>query len=151
MFQNQSLLVPTDFSPASRLSLDAAALLAQKFGAKVTLLHVFDPAPFALTASPSASISPEAPVAGPALEKQIFDELQRLREAHFATVPCETQIVHNASAPEAICAYAREHEIDLIVIATHGRTGLSHLLIGSVAEKVVRHAPCPVLTLRSKS
>jgi universal stress protein A len=149
MFTNQSILVPTDFSPASALALDAAALLAKQFSARVTLLHVFDATPFTLYGGPIGA--PGVSGVGPDIEARIHGELTRARDEHFAGLNAETALVLSTSPSEAICELAKKIGADMIVIATHGRTGLTHLLIGSVAERVVRHAPCPVLTLRSKA
>lgn len=145
------ILVPTDFSQASELAVDAAGLLAKQFGAKLTLVHVHDPA--ALRSPATIGWSPEQQKA---LVAQIddtiaksFDEL-RARRLAGADV-ADMVILHDASPAHGICVYAEKIGADLIVISTHGRTGLAHLLIGSVAERVVRHAACPVLTLRSHS
>ena len=78
--------------------------------------------------------------------------MERLRDERLSGVPgVEFSIKQHPSAAEGICEAAVEAGADLIVLSTHGRTGLAHMLIGSVAERVVRHAPCPVLTLRSKA
>jgi universal stress protein A len=145
------ILVPTDFSQASELAVDAAAVLAGSLGAKITLVHVHDPE--ALRAPAAIGFGSEQKEG---LVQQIhraietgFEELRSGKLAKVAGV--ETAILEDASAPNAICSHAAKIGADLIIIATHGRTGLTHLLIGSVAERVVRHAPCPVLTLRSQS
>jgi nucleotide-binding universal stress UspA family protein len=146
----QHILVATDFSQASYLALDAAALLAQTMGAQITLLHVFDPAPFAAASFPMQPVD----LVGNSRElaERIEKGLQELRASRLAKVErVETRLVEHASPAEGICESARQVGADLIVVSTHGRTGLAHLLIGSVAERVVRFAPCPVLTLRSKA
>src|SRR5688572_16323210 len=134
------ILVPTDFSHASELALRAAIVLSSQLSAKVTLLHVHDPE--ALRPPATIGMSPEQRVA---LEKQVhasveatFEALVRDRFPELASA--ERVIVHDASAAHGICAHAEKAGVQLIVIATHGRTGLAHLLIGSVAERVVRHA-----------
>jgi universal stress protein A len=149
MFQAPRLLVPTDFSPASTLAVDAAAILARQLNGRVMLLHVFDPV--ALTVLESSFGAPTPELLPPHVEQKIGDELERVKRDHFAGIESETALVLGSSAPESICEFAKKVGADMIVISTHGRTGLSHLLIGSVAERVVRHAPCPVLTLRSKA
>ena len=149
----QKIVAPTDFSPASALALDAAALLARQFDASITLLYVYDPS----LLSPLYVVPGAAGLAAPTMEPREFEdgalqELKRLREERLAQVPrVELAVKQHASAAEGICAYANEVGADLIVLSTHGRTGLSHLFIGSVAERVVRHASCPVLTMRSKA
>lgn len=143
------ILVPTDFSEASHLAIDAAAALAEQTGAKVTVVHVHDPEalrpPATLGWSPSQQKDLDAEV-----EAAVAKGLDELREGKLAKVKeLETVVLHDHSAAHAIVKYAEKVGADLVVISTHGRTGLKHLLIGSVAERVVRHAPVPVLTLRS--
>lgn len=145
------ILVPTDFSDASKLAVNAAAVLAEQLGAKVTLIHVHDPEalrpPATLGWSPAQQKDLDSEV-----EQAVADSLDALRTSQLAKVKdLDSAVLHDSSAPHAICAYAEKIGADLIVIATHGRTGLKHLLIGSVAERVVRHATMPVLTLRSTS
>jgi nucleotide-binding universal stress UspA family protein len=144
----QRILVATDFSPAATLGLQTAAELARAFNAKLTVCHVLDPSPLAPYVSrgdATKQIEVEQDV-----EKAIHDALAEIIETHFAGVPqTKTALVISANAAEGICHYADKEDVDLIVVSTHGRTGLAHLLIGSVAEKVVRHAPCPVLTVRA--
>ncbi|MCA9608059.1 MAG: universal stress protein [Myxococcales bacterium] len=142
------ILVPTDFSDASKLATDAAAMLAKRFGAKVTLIHVHDPdglrAPAHMAYSPMRQADVESEV-----KAMVEEKLGDLRDAGFPGVEVTAELVEDESPAHAICAHAEQVGADLIVIATHGRTGLKHLLIGSVAERVVRHATMPVLTLRS--
>jgi nucleotide-binding universal stress UspA family protein len=141
------ILVPTDFSQPSDAALAYARALAARFGASLHVLHVFE-SPFT-----AGAVSPEVFVDdSPAVQAALFDEAKnrlqhrvtaRDREHHAAT----TEIVAGRSAP-AIVNYAAERKMDLIVMGTHGRSGIAHLLMGSVAEKVVRTAPCPVMTVR---
>lgn len=142
------ILVPTDFSAASRLAVDAAALLARDLGAKITLVHVHDPGAVRAPAAFHARTQDQDLDAE--LEDAAAAELETLRASALADVAdLDTVVLRDESAPHAITTYASKIGADLIVIATHGRTGLKHLLIGSVAERVVRHATMPVLTLRS--
>jgi nucleotide-binding universal stress UspA family protein len=151
MTLTRNLLVSTDFSPASMLALDAAAMLAKSFGAKVTIAHVFDPAPLAPVATRTALSGAEQLAMEQEYERHLHAELEKLRTSKLADIPdVKVALVLGSNAADALCHYAEKENVDLIVIATHGRTGLSRMLIGSVAERVVRHAPCPVLTLRSK-
>jgi universal stress protein A len=149
----QKIVAPTDFSPASALALDAAALLAKQFGASIILLYVYDPTLLSpLYAVPGASALIEATPRAPEFEESIRREMDRLRKERLSAVPdVEFLVKQHPNAAEGICEAARDLGADLVVVSTHGRTGLSHMLIGSVAERVVRHAPCPVLTLRSKA
>jgi nucleotide-binding universal stress UspA family protein len=132
------VLVGTDFSAASEAALTYGRALAQLFGATLHLLHVAEND--FLRSTPA---DPRAVDAGlrRALAARLTDEDRRTLHARA--------IVEVSDAPEeAIVEYARSAPIDLIVLGTHGRTGVSHALIGSVAERVVRTAPCPVLTVR---
>lgn len=143
------ILVPTDFSEASELALNATAMLAQKLGTKVTLVHVHDPSglrsPAQIAYSPKRQKSVEQDV-----RQACQDALASARDGALKDVSdVDVALLEDASAARAICDYAKKAGADLIVISTHGRTGLKHLLIGSVAERVVRHAEVPVLTLRS--
>jgi len=143
------ILVPTDFSQASNLAVDAAAMLGRELGAKLTLVHVHDPDAL----RPPASVG-WSPAQQQTLDKEIEQAVARsfttLEQERLAGVEVADKVIlHDTSAAHAICRYAEKIGADLIVIATHGRTGLKHLVIGSVAERVVRHASCPVLTLRS--
>jgi len=149
----QKILAPTDFSPASALALDAAAMLAKQFGASIVLLYVYDPTLLSpLYALPGAGAVLEATPRAPEFEESIRREMTRLRAERLDGVPeVDFVIKQHPNAAEGICEAAGEHGADLVVLSTHGRTGLAHMLIGSVAERVVRHAPCPVLTLRSKA
>jgi universal stress protein A len=139
------ILAPTDFSELSKQGLKSALELAQSFGAELLLLHVVDP-----PAYPVEGIVPShlgAPLMDD-LERQASTELaQMLPEAPASRVNVSRRV--GVGIPHRkIVEVAEEEEADLIVLTTHGRTGLSHLIMGSVAEKVVRTAPCPVLTIR---
>ena len=143
-----NILVPTDFSKASTLALEAARLLAVQNHAKVTLVHVFEPSGVLFGGEPGLE---DGRGIAKELEEKIHAELQKVVRERFADVEkVKTALVIRESAVSGIVEYAEREGVDLIVIATHGRSGLSRMMIGSVAEKVVRHAPCPVLTLRSK-
>ena len=86
------------------------------------------------------------------LEAAVHGHLDRIRAEVFSEVDdVKTVVVRSPSAPEAICELAGEGDADLVVVGTHGRTGLARFLIGSVSERVVRHAPCPVLAIRAKA
>jgi nucleotide-binding universal stress UspA family protein len=147
MIQLRRILFPTDFSELSLHALTYARSFAEAYKAELHVIHVLDEAyqywmataPNALPIGPSpAEIAAEANV-----------ELDKFVKKHFSgqTVPLSSALMVGRPFLEII-RYAREKEIDLIVLGTHGRGGLSHVLLGSVAEKVVRKAPCPVLTIR---
>jgi nucleotide-binding universal stress UspA family protein len=144
-FMDTSLiLVPVDFSPHAERALDYAIMLARKLPARLLLLHVIHALPLGVTEMGSAL--PEAYLQD--IESEVHQSLgkylQRLREAGLEG---ETAIVHGVPF-EKIAQIAKARKVHLIVIGTHGRTGLEHLFLGSVAEKVVRLAACPVLVTR---
>jgi nucleotide-binding universal stress UspA family protein len=144
----QHIVVATDFSKASERAVAAAAVLARQNEAKCTLVHVFDPEAFAPRAG-AYQLHSESMTVEPEVEQAIHEELRRVAEERLKDAPTvKTALVLARNAANGIVDYAKKEDADLIVIATHGRSGLSHFLIGSVAEKVVRHAPCPVLSLR---
>jgi universal stress protein A len=144
MIAIKTILVPTDFSECSDQALRYGRAMAETFGASLHLLHVVqDPytQPWAAEAFP-------APL-GDMLAQ--WQEQARVRlqglvpEAERAQVMVAVQV---GSPFQEIVGYAEAQHIDLIVIGTHGRGPIGHMLLGSVAEKVVRRAPCPVLTVR---
>ncbi len=137
------ILVPTDFTEHASHALHAAHSLATRFGAKVTLLHVYQVPAYAL---PEGVIFATAEVLSD-LHSQLSERLKQTAAKYFPDIDVETKL-RSGGAAEEIVAEAEECGANLLVIATHGRSGLSHLLIGSVAERVVRLSPAPVLTLR---
>lgn len=138
------ILLTTDFSPASEEAVGKAGELARATGARLTVLHVHRHAP----AAPEAVIPAEKYVTSADLDAEVRQKLEDLRRTMLQGVESVSAVsVENVSAPLAICDYAEKHGVDLIVIGTHGRTGMPRLLIGSVAEKVVRHSRCPVMVV----
>ena len=136
------VLMATDFSEASEPALELAQSFASAFGARLHLLHVI-PDPYAQPWSVEATGA-----AIPDLLKRWETEAEaRLDELKPAGVEAHA-VVRVGNPYNEIVEYAREQGIDLIVIGTHGRGAIGHMLLGSVAEKVVRKAPCPVLTTR---
>jgi|RhiMethySRZTD1v2_1073278.scaffolds.fasta_scaffold22451_2 nucleotide-binding universal stress UspA family protein len=147
MIRVNQILVPTDFSPTSDLALDYAREIAQRFGASLHLLHVLED-PF--VHGPFASdifIDETADVRRAILEEAKARLARRVRRREGEVAAASAEIVSGHSAA-TIVTHARELGADLIVMGTHGRTGLAHLLIGSVAERVFRTSPCPVMTVR---
>ncbi len=138
------VLVPVDLSEQSALVVDHAAALADTYGAPIDLLHVVEEAAF-----PSAyGMDPLTP-SQPDVQERAGEALEALvAEIENVDVPINTHVLAGYAARD-IVDFATEHAADLIVMATHGRTGLQRFLIGSVAEKVVRSAPCPVFTVKS--
>lgn len=133
------ILFPTDFSHTGDAALEWATALARQTGARLIIVHVEEP-PVAYGGGEMYYGMPE-----PALE-----EIKRMLKAVVPpdpSVPYEHRLLTGDPA-SAIVQLAMEEQVDLIVMGTHGRTGLSRLLMGSVAESVVRRAPCPVITYR---
>jgi nucleotide-binding universal stress UspA family protein len=147
MIHFRQILVPTDFSATSDLALDYAREVAQRFGASLHLVHVLED-PFVY--GPLGSQAFLAETEG--VRKSILDDAKarlarRITRRDGDVVAASAEVICGRGA-EAIVMHARNLGIDLIVMGTHGRTGLAHLLIGSVAERVFRTAPCPVMTVR---
>jgi universal stress protein A len=137
------ILVPTDFSADASAAFAYARELARVFDATVHLLHVVE---YPLAASAWSSEIYTAEIAGLQLN-MVRDAEQHLRGLAADDSALSTE-VRLGNAAKQIVEAAREMAIDLIVMGTRGRTGLAHVIVGSVAERVVRFAPCPVLTLR---
>ena len=137
---------PIDFSDASRAAMEVAADLARRQGADLVLLHAY---PIPGYTFPDGSV-----VASPKMMQELADQAERhleeWRAAAEGLVGAPRVTTHKAVGEPAaeIVAYAKERRVDLVVVGTHGRTGLEHALMGSVAERVVRRAHCPVLTVR---
>lgn len=145
--QIQKILVPVDFSPQSMKALHYALSFAEQYQAHLILLNVVEPAvyPTELGYIPSEIEALHQNVLAASRER-----LQRLVQERLpAGLPAEQQVRVGSPYLE-ITAAATETNSDLIVIATHGYTGLKHVFLGSTAERVIRHAPCPVLTVRER-
>jgi nucleotide-binding universal stress UspA family protein len=146
MYTLRRILVPVDFSPCSRAALDYAAFLGTHFGAAIDVLYVWQP--------PRSIWEPLYPIEAtqPALAAfESTDAGQQMKEflAHLdgrAGIRVRGRL-ETGDPYETILGVAVDDAYDLIVMGTHGRTGMSHLLLGSLAEAVVRRAPCPVLTV----
>jgi nucleotide-binding universal stress UspA family protein len=135
----QQILAPVDFSDSSADSLAYACALAEKFSAQLHVLHVLeDPADYARKAE-SWAVLP-----------QLRDRLEREAQGKLEALgPTDAILEVRWGAPFLeILGYAKEHLVDMIVMGSHGHGAVKHLLLGSVAEKVVRKAGCPVLTVR---
>ncbi len=138
------ILHPTDFSERSETAWAYAKSLAKKYEAELHLIHVMQESVAVL---PESSIAVAAPAANlPELIDAAENGLRQYEVESPARIT-DRRVLHGLSAEE-IVRYAKDAEIDLMVIGTHGRTGLAHVLLGSVAEKIVRRAPCAVLTVR---
>ena len=143
------ILVPIDFSGKSRQALAFALPLAQRYGGRISLLHVVQP--------PVVSTWQAIPGGEHYLTMDLSNILDRARKhleaLALARLPAGSRgriLVRQGNPYSEITAAARQLKADLIVISTHGHTGMRRILIGSVAERVVRHAPCAVLTVRRR-
>jgi nucleotide-binding universal stress UspA family protein len=146
MIELHRILVPTDFSKSSENALTYGVAFAEKFGAEVHLLHVVQD--LALFIPEAIMVAP--PLATPveqflAAAREALD--RAIRELNRPGLVLHPEVAEGVPAEE-ILRLARERGVDLIVMGTHGHTGLAHVLLGSICEKVVRRAPCPVLTVR---
>jgi nucleotide-binding universal stress UspA family protein len=146
--QVETILVPVDFSPHAEHALDMTIGLAAKLGTRtIHLIHVHHPPP----------MPAPLPGSGPShqeVEERVLEDAASALEAlskrvESASIGVE-RAVYVGSPAEIICAQAAARGADLVVMGTRGRTGLSQVLLGSVAERTLAHAPCPVLTVRAR-
>lgn len=140
----QHILVPTDFSEYADYALDYAIELAKTFQARLTVLYVFHLPSLALGEAPPTVLDETLKAMESNARKQTQMALDRIQQSG---VQGESTITEGTPF-QTIIEAAESRKIDLIVMGTHGRTGLTHALMGSVAENVVRMAPCPVLVTR---
>lgn len=139
------VLVPIDFSDYSKNALKYAVNFVELFKAELFLIYVVEPVIY----PPDFSMGQIAiPSIDLEMDKRAIDELNKLAEQEIPVEVKVKSIVKTGKPFIEIIETASEENIDLIIIATHGHTGMEHILFGSTAEKVVRKAPCPVLTIR---
>jgi nucleotide-binding universal stress UspA family protein len=138
-----TIVVPTDFSANSAVAIPSALALAGKFGSRLILVHVID--------APSTDPGHATKDAFRGLVDMAREQLEEFGGREIGGAAPWTPDVAVGPPYLAITEAAKRHGADLIVLATHGRTGVLHLLLGSVAERVIRSAGCPVLTVRVPS
>lgn len=142
----ERILVPIDFSEHSKKALEYAIPFARQFNATLDLLYVVEPTIYPADFS-------FGQVGFPNVEEELRTrgnhELQQLIDKRIGGRVKARAVVRTGKAFFEIDRYAQEEEVDLIIIATHGHTGIEHVLFGSTAEKVIRHAPCPVMVIPS--
>jgi universal stress protein A len=141
----RSILVPIDFSVHSKNALKYAIPFAQQFGASLHLVFVVEPTVY------PADLG-FGQVVLPGIEEELrekgAEELEVLIEREIGTRVTATCAVRTGSPYQEILSEAEERKVDMIVVATHGHSGVEHMLFGSTADRIVRHAKCPVLTIR---
>jgi nucleotide-binding universal stress UspA family protein len=144
----KAILVPIDFSESSRKAMHYALSFARQFNAEVLLLHVIEFTPLTTPVPPLPIIQDETTRV--TLRESAAKQLALWRDEINSQAAVRASMRDGVSAHAEIVNAATEGNIDLIILGTRGRTGLAHLLIGSTAERVVRHAPCPVLVVRER-
>lgn len=140
----RKILVPVDFSTQSRAALDHAIALAKKLGASITLVHAYEIPVYTLPDGAWTLPASQATALADDAQKALDAILEKRADSG---VPIDAKLVRGVAFDE-IGKAAVEIGADLVVIATHGRTGLAHLFLGSVAERVVRTCTVPVMTIR---
>ena len=147
-YRIKRIMVPVDFSDSSREALGHALAMAQQFNARLIPVHVLEPVVYPSDMA-FAPMAPEFPagISVSSVRRKLKSWCEDAIPSRLLSAPkiCVGQAYYE------ITEAARELKADLIVISTHGYTGLKHVLLGSTAERIVRHAPCPVLTVRQKS
>lgn len=146
MIALKSILVATDFGEPSDAALAYGRELARAFGATLHVLHVADDVYVRLGGDAYVAVLPELQKDVEDAARKRLDEL--LVDNDASPIVIEKAVVTSSATAACIVDYARENTINLIIVGTHGRGAMAHLLVGSVAERVVRTAPCPVLTVR---
>ncbi len=147
MIAIKNVLVATDFSDASAVALNYARELARSYQATLHVVHIVDDLRwrYSLDMTPALMVGVQE-----SLEEAANEQMKSLvTDEDVSQLHARQYVATAVSAPEAIVHYAEREHIDILVIGTHGRSGLSRVLMGSVAERVLRIAPCPVLTVRS--
>lgn len=144
----QKILVPTDFSAASRAAVEPARALAKKFGVQLDLLHVCDDHPALPTSGVMMTPSGNFTVADLMLRGAGRQMEALMMEVRGGGVRAQGRILTGGPWRTIVDVLEREH-YDLAVVSTHGRRGVDRMLVGSVTEKLIRHSPCPVLVIHS--
>ncbi|MBK7860328.1 MAG: universal stress protein [Archangiaceae bacterium] len=145
MIKISRILLPVDFSPPAETALEYAMVLANSLGASITLLHIMQVPNGMVGIVPGATIDGDVVAATDLARERLASLAAPLRARGFDRV--DEQLVTNVATIQGILDHARTGDYQLIVMATHGRTGAARLLMGSVTEQVLRNATCPVLTV----
>ncbi|MFO7890452.1 MAG: universal stress protein [bacterium] len=147
MLPVKKVLCPTDYSDFSYQALDVAVEFCEKFKAKLYLVHVIAPVPQSMGMPTSAGF--DIPMYQEQLKEHNQESLKKVTEEKIPDKIQTESLIGYGFEADSIIKVAEEKDVDLIVISTHGRTGLKHFFLGSVAEKVLRHTSKPVLTIRA--
>ena len=145
--QIRSILFPTDFSECGNYALRYAASLARTFGASIICVHVIEPMVPTVGYSGMTEPLPIADITDQ-LEDSAERELPKLGDCEECVGLAVEEVIAHGEAAAEIVRVAKDRNVDLIVVSSHGRTGLGRILFGSTAEAVVRHASCPVLVVK---
>lgn len=137
----KKILYATDFSDASLAALPLVSTLAHKYGSRVFVMNVWTPVPYAMVSPEAAAVLQHEE------ELRVRARIRDLVKTQDLAGLSTTAIVRSGIPTEELGRFVREQKIDLAILGTHGRTGMKHLLMGSVAEELFRHLPCPVLTV----
>jgi universal stress protein A len=143
MIHIQKILCPIDFSAPSRNALRYANEFAKAMNAKITVMHVIQPQPIAADVN-----VPYVPLEID-LEKNAKEDLEQIVKEEVQEGVLVEQVMAFGLPSDCVIAQAQKENVDLIILGTHGRTGISRLLMGSTAENVIRHAACPVLVVKA--
>lgn len=147
----KKIVLTTDLSSNADAASEYAVELAKKFGASIYLVHVFESDIYYAGTMESAAMNDPAEFFKHARDKRQLALKEAARTLAAATGLPVNDVFREGHAANEIVTFAKDENADCIVIATHGRSGLSHLIFGSVAEKVVRMSSCPVLSVRPKN
>ena len=140
------ILVPTDFSTPSDVALEYARVMARQFGASLHIIHVIEDPTLEGGLGPDTMVPPSPETRTARLHDALERLSHRVTAEDRANLLARTEVIFGKPSP-TIVNYASDNGFDLIVMGTHGRAGIAHLLMGSVAELVVRNATCPVMTI----
>lgn len=138
----KKILVPIDFSDPATGALHQAKMMAESFDAEIVLLYVIEPVAYPAELGVVVNLEDD-------MEERALNELNKLKTEHLSNIRSVVTKVNHGGADREIVGTAEELNADMIILGTHGYSGLTHLLLGSTAERVVRTAKCPVLTVRS--
>jgi nucleotide-binding universal stress UspA family protein len=144
MYIVRNILVSTDFSDFSAVAVEYASSIALLYGARIHMVHVID----AGSVLGVHNVELNSTALANELESNAQEEMRKFVYWRLKNNTNLEQVILHGEPHREIVKYAQENEIDLIVVATHGRTGLAHILMGSVAEKIVRLSPIPVLAVK---